>query len=215
MSLNNSINNINMSIISRKQQEQKEAEAKKMLIDLKANFKSFLRDNIIEALECKSNIYIDDVKSYLIDKTITQYKKTLSVDGVQRFNAKYNDNILIFLNDIYYTTCKQAEQIHKKQTPQNQDDYKKQIAIDKWNLQRERERVKLAIEREKLQQLQQKQIQKQYKPVQTRQPQRYYTPIRSGSGGEVAKVLIYIIFAPVAIFWLIIYGFISAAAKTK
>lgn len=200
-----------MSIISRKQQEQKEAEAKKMLIDLKANFKSFLRYNIIEALECKSNIYIDDVKSFLIDKTIMQYKKTLSVDGVQRFNAKYNDNILIFLSEIYYTTCKQAEQIYKKQAPQNQDDYKKQIAIDKWNMQRERERVKLAIEREKLQQLQQR----QYKPVQVKQQQRIYTPVRSGNGGEVAKVLLCLMFAPIAILGLIIYGFISAAAKTK
>ena len=204
-----------MSIISRKQQEQKEAEAKKMLIDLKANFKSFLRDNIIEALECKSNIYIDDVKSYLIDKTIQQYQNTLNVDGVQRFNAKYKDSILIFLNDIYYTTCKQAEQIHKKQTPQNQVDYKQQIAIDKWNIQRERERVKLAIEREKLQQLQQKQTQKQYKTIQARPQQRIYTPVRSGSGGEVAKVLIYIMFAPLAIMGLILYGFISAAAKSK
>ena len=116
-----------------------------------------------------------------------------------------------YLNKKYYTIARQVEQIQKKTAPQNQDDYKKQIAIDKWNLQRERERVKLAIEREKLQQLQQK----QYKPVQARQQQRCYTPIRSGSGGDIAKVLIYLMFAPVAIFGLIIYGFISAAAKTK
>ena len=75
--------------------------------------------------------------------------------------------------------------------------------------------MKLQIEAERLKQLQQKQIQKQYKPVQTRQPQRYYTPIRSGSGSEIAKVLIYLMFAPIAIFGIIIYGFISAAAKSK
>lgn len=201
MTLNNRIkmiqNNQEQFIVEMKetQKQQKQIEY------IKAELDGLLWAELMES----NNIFDDEIKAIVIDTCMNN-------SDVLLYNKDYTRQ---YLNKRYYTIARQVEQIQKKTAPKNQDDYKKQIALDKWELQRERERVKLAIEREKLQQLQQKQIQKQYKPVQARQPQRYYTPIRSGSGGEVAKVLIYIMLAPLFIFGLVIYGFISAAAKTK
>ena len=153
-----------------------------------------------------------DVQQALTDLQKIENRENIIKGVFNSHTQKHGDRGKTQLNYMYEQELARIYKIFKNATPKNQDDYKKQIAIDKWNVQRERERVKLAIEREKLQQLQQK----QYTPAQARQQQRYYyTPVRSGSGGEVAKVLIYLMFAPIAIFAIIIYGFISAAAKSK
>ena len=157
----------------------------------------------------------EDVGQALADLQKIENRENIIKGVFNSHTQKHGDRGKTQLNYMYEQELARIYKIFKNATPKKQDDYKKQIAIEKWDIQRQRERMKLQIEAEKLKQLQQKQIQKQYKPVQARQPQRYYTPIRSGSGGEIAKVLIFLMFAPVAIFGLIIYGFISAAAKTK
>lgn len=157
----------------------------------------------------------EDVGQALADLQKIENRENIIKGVFNSHTQKHGDRGKTQLNYMYEQELARIYKIFKNATPKNQDDYKKQIAIEKWDIQRQRERMKLQIEAERLKQLQQKQIQKQYKPVQARQPQRYYAPIRSGSGSEVAKVLIFLMFAPVAIFGLIIYGFISAAAKTK
>ena len=202
MGMYNELNNIKMAI---NQQTGELKEAKKKQIEIETT-KSILIDALTEELKARENIFDDDTKAEALESVVQNAHFIL-------YSKAYTRQ---FLSSKYYIIANKVYSIQKKTAPQNQDDYKKQIAIEKWNIQRERERVKLAIEREKLQQLQQKQIQKQYKPVQAKQQQRcYYAPVRSGSGGEVAKVLLYIMLAPVAIFGLILYGFISAAAKAK
>lgn len=157
----------------------------------------------------------EDVGQALADLQKIKNREDIIKGVFDNYTQEHGDRGRTQLNYMYEQELARIYKIFKNMAPKNQDNYKKQIAIEKWNIQRQKERVKLQIEAEKLKQLQQKQIQKQYKPVQARQPQQYYTPIRSGSGGEVAKILIYIMLAPVAIFGIIIYGFISAAAKTK
>lgn len=157
----------------------------------------------------------EDVGQALADLQKIENRENI-IKGVFNSHAqKHGDRGKTQLNYMYEQELSRIYRIFKNATPKRQDDYKQKIAIEKWDIQRQREHMKLQIEAEKLKQLQQKQIKKQYNPVQARQPQRYYAPIRSGSGGEVAKVLLYLMFAPVAIFGLIIYGFISAAAKAK
>ena len=197
----NELNNIKRAVDQQAIEMKKTQEHQKRVEYVKNELDGLLWAELVD----KNNVFDNEVKAIAIDSVVSN-------TDVLLYNKDYTRQ---YLNKKYYTIARQVEQIQKKTAPQNQDDYKKQIAIEKWNIQRERERVKLQIEAERLKQLQQKQIQKQYKPVQTRQPQRYYTPIRSGSGSEIAKVLIYLMFAPIAIFGIIIYGFISAAAKSK
>ena len=201
MGMYNELNNIKRAVDQQAIEMKKTQEHQKRVEYVKNELDGLLWAELVD----KNNVFDNEVKAIAIDSVVSN-------TDVLLYNKDYTRQ---YLNKKYYTIARQVEQIQKKTAPQNQDDYKKQIAIEKWNIQRERERVKLQIEAERLKQLQQKQIQKQYKPVQTRQPQRYYTPIRSGSGSEIAKVLIYLMFAPIAIFGIIIYGFISAAAKSK
>ena len=192
MGMYNELNNIKMAI---NQQTGELKESKKKQIEIETT-NSILIDALTEELKARENIFDDDTKAEALESVLQNAHFIL-------YSKAYTRQ---FLSSKYYIVANKVYSIQKKTAPQNQDDYKKQIAIDKWNIQRERERIKIQIEAE----------QKQYKPVQARQQQRYYyTPVRSGSGGEVAKVLLYIMLAPVAIFGLILYGFISAAAKSK
>lgn len=140
-----------------------------------------------------NNIFDDEIKAVVIDTCMNN-------SDVLLYNKDYTRQ---YLNKRYYTIARQVEQIKKKTAPKNQDDYKKQIAIEKWNLQRQKELLKIK-------QLEQKTAQNEQK---CKAKQVYVK--RSGNGGEVVKVLLYLMFAPFVIFGLIIYGFISAASKTK
>lgn len=142
-----------------------------------------------ELMESK-NIFDDEVKAIVIDVVMN------STD-VLLYNKDYTRQ---YLNKRYYTIARQVEQIKKKTEASNKPDYRERIAIEKWDLQRQKELLKIK-------QLEQK--------CNAKQPQKQIYVKRSGNGGEVAKVLLYIILAPVAIFGLILYGFISAAAKSK
>lgn len=147
-----------------------------------------------------NNIFDDEIRSIIIDDC-------MSTTDVLLYNKDYTYQ---YLCKRYYTIARQVEQIKKKTSTENQPGYKERIAIEKWDLQRQRELLKI----EKLKQdINKNNIKYNMKQPQQRQQQKIV--YRSGSGGEIAKVLIYLMFAPFAIFGLIIYGFISAAAKTK
>lgn len=197
MGMYNELNNIKMAI---NQQTGELKEAKKKQIEIETT-KSILIDALTEELKARENIFDDDTKAEALESVLQNAHFIL-------YSKAYTRQ---FLSSKYYIIANKVYSIQKKTASQNQDDYKKQIAIEKWNIQRERERMKLQIEAERLKQLQLK----QYKPVQARQQKYYYTPVRSGNGGEVAKVLLYIMLAPLAIFGFILYGFISAASKSK
>lgn len=210
MGLNDNVQAVKQEIA----QDRSERNAKQKEKEFQKNYTTNLK---IELGQFFYNYFknSEDVGQALADLQKIENRENIIKGVFNSHTQKHGDRGKTQLNYMYEQELSRIYKIFKNATPKNQDDYKKQIAIEKWDIQRQRERMKLQIEAERLKQLQQKQIQKQYKPVQTRQPQRYYTPIRSGSGGEIAKVLIFLMFAPIAIFGLIIYGFISAAAKTK
>lgn len=157
MGMYNELNNISRAVngqaleLKKTQQQQKQAEY------IKSELKSMLQNELMDL----DNIFDDEAKATAIESVVNNTIILL-------YSKDYTRQ---FLNDKYYTIARQVEQIKKKTAPQNQNDYKKRIAVEKWNIQRERERVKLAIEREKLQQLQQKQVQKLYKVKQAAEDQ--------------------------------------------
>jgi hypothetical protein len=197
MTLNNRIkmieNNQTQAIIELK----KSQENQKQVEYIKSELKNMLLCELLEL----NNLYNFDTKAEAIEKVINNTTTLL-----------YNKNFTRqFLNEKYYQVARQVEQIKKKTATNNDIDYKQKIAIEKWNLQRQKELLKI----EKLKQdINKNNIKYNIKQSQQRTTTRTIYKA-SGSGGEVAKVLLYLMFAPIAIFGIIIYGFISAAAKSK
>jgi len=189
----NELNNIKRAVDQQTVEMKKTQEQQKRVEYVKNELDGLLWAELMES----NNIFDDEIKAVVIDTCMNN-------SDVLLYNKDYTRQ---YLNKRYYTIARQVEQIKKKTAPKNQDDYKKQIAIEKWDLQRQKELLKIK-------QLEQKIAQNEQK-YNAKQPQKQIYVKRSGSGGKVAKVLLYLMFAPIAIFGLIIYGFISAAAKTK
>lgn len=193
MTLNNRIkmieNNQTQAIIELK----KSQENQKQVEYIKSELKNMLLCELMEL----DNLYNLDTKAEAIEKVINNTTTLL-----------YNKNFTRqFLNEKYYQVVRQVEQIKKRTEATNKPDYRERIAIEKWNLQHQKELLKIK-------QLEQKTAQNEQK-YNAKQPTKQVYVKRSGNGGEVAKVLLCLMFAPIAILGLIIYGFISAAAKTK
>jgi hypothetical protein len=148
----------------------------------------------------------EDVGQALADLQKIENRENIIKGVFNSHTQKHGDRGKTQLNYMYEQELARIYKIFKNAAPKNQDDYKKQIALEKWDMQRQRELLKIKQLKQKIAQNEQKYNMKQ--PAKT----IYKT---SGSGGEVAKILLYLTFAPIAIFGLIIYGFISAAAKTK
>lgn len=74
------------------------------------------------------NIFDDDVKAIAIDEVINGSEAELLL-----YDKDYTRQ---YLNKKYYTIARQVEQILKKKNA-NKDDYKKQIAIEKWHMQKQ------------------------------------------------------------------------------
>ncbi len=193
MGMYNELNNIKRAVDQQTVEMKKTQEQQKRVEYVKNELDGLLWAELMES----NNIFDDEIKAVVIDTCMNN-------SDVLLYNKDYTRQ---YLNKRYYTIARQVEQIKKKTAPKNQDDYKKQIAIEKWDLQRQKELLKIK-------QLEQKIAQNEQK-YNAKQPQKQIYVKRSGSGGKVAKVLLYLMFAPIAIFGLIIYGFISAAAKTK
>lgn len=197
MGMYNELNSISRAVngqaleLKKTQQQQKQSEY------IKSELRSMLQSELMDL----NDIFNDDTKA-------TAIESVLNNTIILLYSKDYTRQ---FLNDKYYTIARQVEQIKKKTEATNKPDYKERMAIEKWNIQRQKELLKI----EKLKQ----DINKNNIKYNMKQPQQRTTTRTiykaSGSGGEVSKVLIYLMFAPVAIFGLIIYGFISAAAKSK
>lgn len=174
--------------------EMKETQKQQKQVEyIKAELDGLLWAELME----NKNIFDDEIKAIVIDTCMNS-------SDVLLYNKDYTRQ---YLNKRYYTIARQVEQIKKKTEATNKPDYRERIAIEKWNLQRQKELLKIK-------QLEQKTAQNEQK-YNAKRPQKQMYVKRSGSGGEVAKILLCLMFAPIAIFGLVIYGFISAAAKTK
>jgi hypothetical protein len=148
----------------------------------------------------------EDVGQALADLQKIENRENIIKGVFNSHTQKHGDRGKTQLNYMYEQELARIYKIFKNAAPKNQDDYKKQIALEKWDMQRQRELLKIKQLKQKIAQNEQKYNMRQA----PKQPAK-----TSGNGGEVAKVLLYLMFAPIAIFGLIIYGFISAAAKTK
>lgn len=148
----------------------------------------------------------EDVGQALADLQKIENRENIIKGVFNNYAQEHGDRGRTQLNYMYEQELARIYKIFKNATPKNQDDYKKQIALDKWELQRKKELLKIK-------QLEQKIAQDKQKYNMRQAPKQPAKTSRSGS--EVAKILLYLMFAPVAIFGFVIYGFISAAAKTK
>lgn len=191
MGMYNELNNIKRAVDQQAVEMKRTQEHQKRVEYVKNELEGLLWAELME----QNNIFNDEVKAIAIDSVINN-------TDVLLYNKDFTRQ---FLNKKYYTIARQVEQINKKQTQAIKVDYKQQIAFEKWEMQRQRERLKIQTEAEKLKQAQQKQYIKA----------KYQTPALNIDISGIAKAFIFIMFAPFAIFGLIIYGFISAAAKSK
>lgn len=193
MTLNNRIkmiqDNQNQLIVEMKetQKNQKQVEY------IKSELKNMLLCELMEL----DNLYNIDIKAIAIENVLNNTTILL-------YNKDFTRQ---FLNEKYYQVARQVEQIKKKTTTENQPGYRERIAIEKWDLQRQKELLKIKQLEQKIENDKQKHNMKQA-------PKQVHMK-RSGNGSELAKVLLCLMFAPIAIFGLIIYGFISCACKTK
>ena len=183
----NELNSIKRAVDQQAIEIKKTQEHQKHVEYVKTELEGLLWAELID----KNNIFDNEIKAIVIDGVVNN-------TDVLLYNKDYTRQ---YLNKKYYTIARQVEQIQKKTAPQNKDDYKKQIALEKWEIQKQREQIKLQKEAEQLRNLQRKQIPK--------------ISINTGCGVEVVKILLCVMFAPIVIFGFIIYGFISAAAKSK
>jgi hypothetical protein len=193
MTLNNRIkmieNNQTQAIIELK----KSQENQKQVEYIKSELKNMLLCELLEL----NNLYNFDTKATAIENVLNNTTTLL-----------YNKNFTRqFLNEKYYQVARQVEQIKKKTATNNDIDYRQKIAIEKWDLQRQKELLKIK-------QLEQKITQNEQK-YNMRQAKKQLHINGSGCIAGLIKILLYLTFAPIAIFGLIIYGFISAAAKAK
>lgn len=189
MGMYDELNNIKRAVDQQAVEMKKTQEQQKRVEYVKNELKSMLQSELMYL----DNIFNDDIKAIAIENVLNNTIILL-------YNKDYTRQ---FLNEKYYIVARQVEQIKKK--TKTRDDYRQKIALEKWELQRQRERLKIQTEAEKLKQLQQKQYTKA----------TYHAPALNINCLGIAKAFIFIMFAPFVIFGLIVYGFISAAAKSK
>ena len=201
MGMYDELNKINNSIKNQNDYTRKNAEYKSYLKDLQLQFKDALHLELTQALQNNVVIYDLDFKNYIVNQVVEDYKALKNNDAF----LKYESDIRIYLAQSYYTIANQVRMYQKRQdeVTQTTDDYRRQIALERWNIQRQREQIKLQKEAEQLRQLQQKQnINVQVQP-------------KSNNGLQAFKIIMMVLFAPIAIIGLILWGVLSAAAKSK
>lgn len=219
----NELNNIKRSIEDQTNQTESRSQKKyKMDNNLLIKLEYFIR---LYKESKKQDIYNVTIQDEIIQKTIrscfgelqSQLDASNPVEFVENYRTQDDrpdeEYCYIFCMRHYLQSCRNVEKYLKNGQSKNDvhtSDYRERIAIEKWNLQRQKEQLKIK-------QLEQKIAQNEQKYNMRQAPKQPVKTIckTSGSGGEIAKVLLYLMFAPIAIFGFIIYGFISAAAKTK
>lgn len=147
MGLNSSVKRIESNIISEKNEKQKEREKKEVLKNQQVELKQMLLYELINAKKEKINIYDDIYKDFAINNTMTEYEANIqSKEFLKLFEKSYKKEVQKYLLLNYYNISAQAEKIAKKQN-ENIEEYKKQIAIKKLELQREKIQQKMQQEK--------------------------------------------------------------------
>lgn len=211
MGLNDNIHTISKSIISEKQERIEARERKDFLKECQNELKALLLNMLIEEKKDGTNIYLDTCKDYLINDALTTYinsqKNKYLID---RLEKNYKKDLQHFLILNYYTICGTAEKIAKKQV-EDVEDYKKQIAIERWNLQRQKMQLQIEGEKQKNTYKSQKEAERIYK-IQTAQRQKIVNNTAKISNNlivTVIKIFLGITFAPLLIMGFLLIGFLN------
>lgn len=197
MGMYNELNKINQSINQQAVEIKKTQEHQKMVEYVKSELDGIL----LSSLMTKTNIFDDDTKSIAIDEVINN-------TDVLLYNKDYTRQ---YVNKRYYTIARQVEQVKKKQSDNN--DYKKRIAIEKWELQRQKIQLQIERERQKIDTKQQKEaakIEQQKAARRQRAMQNTECVISS-----IIKAMLYITIAPLLVIGFIFTGFLGGMMKGK
>lgn len=210
MGLNNSINTLNQSIISEKQERKQLKEKKELLKDEKDELKSILLNELIDLYNSNINIYVDDIKDSTISNVLNEYIKGLySQAWRNKFEKEYKKDVEKYLLQNYYSVASQAERISKKQN-ERKNDYKKQLAFAKFEWQKEKEQQKINLQKIKeAERIKQKQAQ------QTQQIVYSCTSASCNIISTLVKIAGFMILAPIIVAGALFIGFISALSKMK
>lgn len=216
MGLNDNIYTISKSIVSEKQEKQKQREQKEVLAEQKTEVKQLLLLELISAKKENINIYKDEVKEYIIHSVLDNYVNSLNNEFKKRFESNYKKEVQQHMLLYYYSICSQAERIAKKQQ-EDTNDYKQQIALEKWELQRQKMQLQIEREKQKLDiQAQKSNLKQQKEAERIRQQQVQQTKQNIDTAFKVlaicCKVMLYMTLAPFLILALCCGGFLSGAS---
>ena len=156
---------------------------------------------LMSQLKENDNIYSDDTKDMIIDTIINSTDLRLySIDYTRQYLLKK-----------YYTIARQVEQIKKKQGVN--DDYKKQIALEKWDLQKQ-------IMQQKISEKAQKEAERQQIiAAQKKQATQELIGSLLSIAGKVfvftCKATLYMLLAPLFIIACFGGGFLGGMIKLK
>lgn len=217
MGMYNELNNISRAVSSQANISESKSQKK---YKLENNLLIKLEYYIRKYKDEKKDIYNVSIQDEIIQKTIRscfgELQSQLDPNNPADFVENYQTNeekideeyVYIYCMRHYLTCCRNIENYVKneKKSNENQDEYKKQIALEKWEIQRQKELLKMKVLEQKIAQNEQKFNMNRSKQPQTRQQNR---------SGDATKIILYLIIAPFLLFGLVIYGFISAAAKSK
>lgn len=156
---------------------------------------------LMSQLKENDNIYSDDTKDMIIDTIINSTDLRLySIDYTRQYLLKR-----------YYIIARQVEQIKKKQGVN--DDYKKQIALEKWDLQKQ-------IMQQKISEKSQKEAEKErIEQLRKRQARQELIGSLLSIAGKVfvftCKATLYMLLAPLFIIACFGGGFLGGMIKLK
>ncbi len=151
--LNNISRNIEQNHVDIKKSQEHQKKVEYIQNELESALFGALQEYI---KEYNYNIYDEDIKSMAIETVLNN-------NDLKLYNPDYT---IQYLNKKYYTIARQVEQVEKKQNA-NKDEYKKQIALEKWNLQKQimqqkiNEKSQKEAEQEQMEQLRKQQIRQQ------------------------------------------------------
>lgn len=127
MGLNENINRISTTLISERQQKQKEKEQKAFLKELQEKFKIELLEILITTYNNNDPIYTQEARKIYINDTVTAYKNNdkFSIDYINNiFIPKYEKDLKSYLFLNYYNIAQKAERLAKKRTEKERQDLK-------------------------------------------------------------------------------------------
>lgn len=142
MGMYHELNSIKRAVDQEVIEMKRSREHQKQVEYIKNELKSMLESELMAF----DNIYNDEIKATAVENVVNN---TL----ILLYNKDFTRQ---FLNEKYYTIARQVEQIKKKQNADTED-YKKQIALERWELQKQREQIRIEKEAEQLRRLQQPQ----------------------------------------------------------